>query len=76
MQDDNRYGFEVAPDATKSEIKAAVESLFNVTVLKVNVLNQDGKVKFRGRVRGKRKDVRKAYVRLAAGDTIQYANAA
>jgi len=62
--------FRVAIDATKPEIKAAVEGLFNVQVTSVNTLVAKGKTKrFRGRP-GQRNDVKKAYVTLAAGQTI------
>jgi large subunit ribosomal protein L23 len=62
--------FEVAIDATKPEIKEAVEKLFNVKVKAVNTTVTKGKVKrFRGRP-GTRKDVKKAYVTLADGATI------
>ena len=62
--------FRVAMDATKPEIKAAVEGLFGVTVLGVNTLVQKGKTKrFRGRP-GVRSDVKKAFVKLAEGQTI------
>ena len=62
--------FRVAPDATKPEIKAAVEGLFGVKVLSVNTLVQKGKTKrFKGRP-GRRSDVKKAFVRLAAGQSI------
>ena len=62
--------FRVAPDATKPEIKAAVESLFEVKVKAVNTLRQRGKVKrFRGRL-GKRPDYKKAIVSLAEGHMI------
>jgi large subunit ribosomal protein L23 len=62
--------FEVAMDATKPEIKAAVEGLFNVKVKAVNTTITKGKVKkFRGRP-GKRRDVKKAYVTLVEGNTI------
>jgi large subunit ribosomal protein L23 len=64
--------FRVAKDATKPEIKAAVEQLFNVTVESVNVLNQKGKTKRTMRGMGKRSDVRKAYVRLADGSEIDF----
>src|SRR3546814_10615512 len=64
------YVFEVATTATKADVKAAVEQLFNVKVEAVNVLNVKGKVKsFRFR-EGRRNDWRKAYVRLAEGQTI------
>ena len=62
--------FNVAKDATKTEIKAAVEALFSVKVKSVNTLVRKGKVKrFRGRI-GKQSDVKKAYVRLQDGQTI------
>lgn len=70
VQEINQYVFEVARDATKGDIKSAVESLFNVTVEAVNVVNVKGKNKsFRFRA-GRRGDWRKAYVRLAEGQTI------
>jgi len=62
--------FKVQIDATKPEIKAAVEGLFNVTVLAVNTLVVKGKAKrFRGRP-GRRSDWKKAMVRLAEGQSI------
>ena len=62
--------FRVAHDATKPEIKAAVEGLFGVKVTSVNTLVVKGKTKrFRGRP-GQRSDVKKAYVKLAEGQTI------
>ena len=66
----NQLVFEVARTASKPEIKAAVEALFNVTVTKVNTLTQKGKTK---RWKGKpykRTDVKKAVVTLAAGQSI------
>jgi large subunit ribosomal protein L23 len=69
----NEHGqltFRVAIDATKPEIKAAVEGLFGVTVTAVNTLVNKGKTKrFRGRP-GVRSDVKKAYVTLAPGQSI------
>ena len=66
----NQVTFRVAPDATKPEIKAAVEGLFGVKVTGVNTIRQSGKVKrFRGRP-GKRPDYKKAVVSLAEGDSI------
>ena len=63
-----------AIDATKPEIKSAIEGLFGVKVLGVNTLVQKGKAKrFKGRP-GTRSDVKKAYVRLAAGQTIDLAS--
>jgi large subunit ribosomal protein L23 len=66
----NQYVFEVAPEATKAEVKAAIEQLFEVKVEAVNVVNVKGKSKsFRYRP-GRRASMRKAYIRLAAGRTI------
>jgi large subunit ribosomal protein L23 len=70
----NQYAFKVAPDATKPEIKAAVEALFNVKVESVQVVNIKGKTKRTVRGLGKRNDIRKAYVRLAEGQTIEFAD--
>jgi large subunit ribosomal protein L23 len=62
--------FEVAIDANKPQIKAAVEELFGVKVKAVNTTITKGKTKrFRGQM-GKRKDVKKAYVTLEEGNTI------
>ena len=69
----NGYAFKVATDATKPEIKEAVESIFGVTVVNVTTLNQKGKVKRNWRRRpSRKKDWKKAYVRLAAGDEIDF----
>ena len=66
----NKVVFQVAMDATKDEIAAAVEELFKVRVIKVNTLITKGKTKrFRG-ILGKRSDVKKAIVTLQAGQTI------
>ena len=66
----NAVVFEVAPEATKPEIKAAVEALFGVEVKAVNTVIIKGKEKrFRGRP-GRRADVKKAYVTLMEGNTI------
>ena len=66
----NQVVFRVPLEASKPEIKAAVEGIFNVKVLAVNTIVAKGKVKrFRG-ILGKRKDVKKAYVTLEAGNTI------
>jgi large subunit ribosomal protein L23 len=66
----NQVVFKVHRDATKSEIKAAIEQLFKVKVLGVNTLNRKGKTKrFRG-LKGKQQDIKKAIVRLAEGDKI------
>jgi large subunit ribosomal protein L23 len=65
--------FEVAADATKPEIKAAVELLFKVQVKSVNVANVKGKEKRFGRFMGKRRDWKKAYVALQPGQEINFA---
>ena len=72
----NQFAFKVAKDATKPEIKAAVEMLFEVNVEKVQVLNVKGKSKRFGQRMGKRSDWKKAYVRLAAGQDINFAEGA
>lgn len=70
LSEKNQVVFRVAIDATKPEIKAAVEGLFGVTVIGVNTLVQKGKTKrFKGRP-GVRSDVKKAFVKLAVGQTI------
>ncbi len=66
----NTIAFRVAIDASKPDIKAAVEGLFGVTVVAVNTLVAKGKTKrFKGRP-GRGSDVKKAYVTLAAGQSI------
>lgn len=64
--------FRVAPDATKPEIKAAVELLFKVEVDSVQVLNRQGKQKRAGRFTGRRNHTRQAYVCLKAGQEINF----
>ena len=71
----NQVVFKVIPDATKSEVKRAVELLFEVTVSSVQVLNVKGKVKRTGRVEGRQKNWRKAYVCLAEGSEIDFLGA-
>jgi large subunit ribosomal protein L23 len=67
----NQYVFRVRRDATKPEIRAAVEFLFEVKVDRVRVVNQPGKEKRFGRFVGRRSDWKKAYVRLAEGQMIE-----
>ena len=62
--------FDVAPDATKAQIKEAVEGLFSVKVKAVNTLVRKGKTKRFRNVRGERKDVKKAIVTLVDGQSI------
>lgn len=69
----DQVAFRVATDATKPEIKAAVELMFKVNVDSVNVVCVKGKVKRSGRIFGSRNDWKKAYVRLAAGQEINFA---
>ncbi len=70
LQEINQYVFEVARGATRAEVKAAVEQMFEVKVASVSVLNVKGKNKaFKGRG-GRRGTWRKAYVRLGEGQSI------
>ena len=64
--------FEVLENATKAEVREAVEKLFNVSVIAVQVLNVRGKIKRFGKTPGKRNNWKKAYVRLAVGDDIDF----
>jgi|SRR5690606_7316530 large subunit ribosomal protein L23 len=66
----NQYVFDVVQDATKAEVKAAVEQIFNVKVESVTVVNLKGKRKSFRFIPGRRSDRRKAYVRLAEGQSI------
>lgn len=68
----NQYGFKVATDATKAEIKEAVETLFKVTVEGVSTVNVKGKVRRTIRGTSRRKDWKKAYVRVAEGQEIDF----
>ena len=68
-----QVAFRVVADATKPEIKAAVELLFKVQVESVQVLNRKGKVKRFGRFVGRRRNERKAYVSLKDGQEIDFA---
>jgi len=68
----NQIAFKVAKDATKREIKKAVEDRFNVTVANVRTANVKGKPKRFGRIQGRRNDWKKAYVRLAEGQDIDF----
>jgi large subunit ribosomal protein L23 len=70
LLDDNKYTFIVRPDANKTEIKIAVEQIFNVTVTSVNTLNRSGKRKRTRFGYGQRKATKRAIVSLAEGDRI------
>ncbi len=68
----NQVVFKVRTDATKPEIKAAVELLFEVTVDDVQVMNYQGKIKRHGTSKGRRASWKKAYVKLAEGSQIDF----
>ena len=68
---DNKYSFKVHPDAHKTQIRQAVEELFDVKVRRVNVIKVQAKPKRRGMFRGTRPGWKKAVVQLRAGDTIE-----
>lgn len=67
----NKYVFVVAGQANKVEIAKAVRTIYGVKPLSVNIINRQGKLVSRGKVRGQRSDVKKAIVTLAAGQTIK-----
>ena len=67
----NCHAFKVVLDATKPEVRAAVEKMFEVEVTDVNIINMKGKKKGLGRHRGRRSHWKKAYVALAKGYDIQ-----
>lgn len=75
QQDMNTLVFKVLKDATKDEIKAAVETLFNVKVEAVRTLNFQGKVRRTARGFGKRSDWKKAYVTLPEGTQLDIEDA-
>ena len=70
--EENKYTFDVDLDANKTEVKIAVEKLFNVKVEKVNIMNVKPKAKRMGRYEGKTNKRRKAIVKLAEGNSINY----
>ncbi|MCP9953012.1 MULTISPECIES: 50S ribosomal protein L23 [Actinomadura] len=70
LLDENKYTFIVRPDANKTQIKQAVESVFGVKVTNVNTLNRPGKRKRTRFGYGKRKDTKRAIVSLAEGERI------
>ena len=71
-EESNQVVFKVRPDATKSEIRKAVELLFEVEVDRVTVINCRGKIKRHGTTSGRRVAWKKAYVRLAPGSQIDF----
>jgi len=72
MQNHNQYTFRVRKEATKTDIKAAVELMFEVKVKGVQVVNEPGKSRRFGKVTGRTQDWKKAYVSLAQGQSIDY----
>ena len=72
LSEHNQFAFRVAKDATKPQIRAAVETLFGVKVTGINTITVKGKVKrFRGQP-GRRPDIKKAVVRLDEGQSLDY----
>ena len=67
----NKYTFKIHPDAHKTQVRQAVEELFGVKVIGVNVLKVQAKPKRRGTFKGTRPGWKKAIVQLRAGDTIE-----
>jgi large subunit ribosomal protein L23 len=72
MQNANQYTFRVRRTANKIEVRQAVELMFDVKVADVTVVNEPGKTRRFGRTPGRTQDWKKAYVRLAQGQTIDY----
>ena len=72
LMQDNKYTFVVAPSANKIEIRKAVEEIFKVKVLDVHTIRVLGKTKRMGRTQGKRSDYKKAIVKLAHGERIEF----
>jgi large subunit ribosomal protein L23 len=68
----NQLVFEVAPRANKVEIRRAIESIFNVRVLKVRTMQMQGKKKRTGRIIGRRRNWKKAIVTLGSGERIEF----
>lgn len=74
-EENRQFAFKVLSDATKPEIRQAVELMFNVKVTGVQVANMKGKVKRFGQMLGKRSDWKKAYITLAEGQDIDFMGA-
>lgn len=72
MQNNNQYTFRVQRNATKTDIKAAVELMFEVKVKGVQVVNERGKSRRFGKITGRTQDWKKAYVSLVQGQSIDY----
>jgi large subunit ribosomal protein L23 len=76
MQNHNQYTFKVRRGATKPDIKAAVELMFDVKVAGVQVVNESGKSRRFAKTTGRTQDWKKAYVSLAEGQAIDYERSA
>jgi len=72
LQERNQYAFRVRREATRTDVRRAVELMFEVKVENVQVLNQPGKKRRFGQRNGRTQDWKKAYVRLAEGQSIDY----
>ena len=72
MQNHNQYTFRVRREASKTDIRKAIELMFDVKVTGVQVVNEPGKVRRFGRSVGRTQDWKKAYVSLSPGQTIDY----
>ncbi|MBX5463180.1 MAG: 50S ribosomal protein L23 [Steroidobacteraceae bacterium] len=72
MQNHNQYTFRVRRDATKTDIRQAVELMFEVKVKGVQIVNEPGKKRRFGRITGRTQDWKKAYVSLVQGQSIDY----
>jgi large subunit ribosomal protein L23 len=72
LQNNNQYAFKVRRDATRTDVRRAVELMFEVKVESVQVVNEPGKTRRFGQRTGRTQDSKKAYVRLAQGQTIDY----
>ena len=72
MQNHNQYTFRVRRDATKTDIRKAIELMFDVKVAGVQVVNEPGKARRFGSIAGRTQDWKKAYVSLSPGQTIDY----
>jgi len=71
LLDENKYTFVVDKRSNKTEIKQAIQTIFDVKVISVNTMNRPGKRKRRGLVVGKRPDTKRAIVTVAPGDEIE-----
>jgi large subunit ribosomal protein L23 len=69
---ENKYVLKVNIDATKEDVKKAVEKMFKVKVTKVNTMRMGGKTRRMGMFMGKRSDWKKAFVSIKAGETIKF----